>query len=458
MKNLSRLLFAMLLVLGYSNVNAQDENNPWQITIGANAVDAYPSGDGAPFSETIFSKYFDVDNYNILPSLSTISVSKYLSDGFSFGVAGSINKIDSWGEDANGDAISVDDLSYYGVDGTIKYSLGQALDWNTFEPYLGVGGGYTWVDEVGAGTLNGTLGFNVWFSENVGLTIQSAYKHAFEDYLQTHFQHTAGISIKFGGTDTDGDGIYDKDDACPDVAGLEAFNGCPDSDGDGIEDSKDDCPNEAGAAEFNGCPDSDGDGVADKDDNCPSVAGLKALAGCPDADGDGVTDGDDACPNTAGPAANKGCPWPDSDGDGVLDKDDKCPDVKGTVANNGCPEVTAEIQKTLNEYAKTILFDLGKSTIKSQSEPVLKDIIGILNEYPTAKFTVEGHTDSTGSDKLNQSLSEARALSVKEYLVENGVDEFRLSALGYGESKPIDTNNTKAGRANNRRVEINLAK
>ena len=354
--------------------------------------------------------------------------------------------------------MSVDDLSYYAVDGTIKYSLGQAFDWNTFEPYIGVGGGYTWVDEIGAGTLNGTLGFNLWFSENVGLTIQSAYKHAFEDYLQTHFQHTAGIAIKFGGTDTDGDGIYDKDDACPDVAGLEAFNGCPDSDGDGIEDSKDDCPNEAGAAEFNGCPDSDGDGVADKDDNCPSVAGLKALAGCPDADGDGVTDGDDACPNTAGPAANKGCPWPDTDGDGVLDKDDKCPDVKGTVANNGCPEVTAEIQKTLNEYAKTILFDLGKSSIKSQSETVLKDIIGILNEYPTAKFTVEGHTDSTGSEKLNQSLSEARALSVKDYLVKNGIDEFRLSALGYGESKPIDTNKTRAGRANNRRVEINLAK
>ncbi|WP_242157156.1 OmpA family protein [Aestuariivivens sediminis] len=458
MKNLSRLLFAMLLVLGYSNVNAQDENNPWQITIGVNAVDAYPSGDGAPFSETIFSKYFDVDNYNILPSLSSISVSKYVGDGFSFGVTGSLNKIDSWGEDSNGEAIAVDDLSYYGVDGTIKYSIGQALDWNTFEPFLGVGGGYTWVDEIGAGTLNGTLGFNVWFSENVGFTVQSAYKHAFEDYLQTHFQHTAGISIKFGGTDTDGDGIYDKDDACPDVPGLEAFNGCPDSDGDGIEDSKDDCPNTAGPAEFNGCPDSDGDGVADKDDDCPSVAGLKALAGCPDADGDGVTDGDDACPNTAGPAANKGCPWPDGDGDGVLDKDDKCPDVKGTVANNGCPEVSEEIQKTLNEYAKTILFDLGKSTIKSQSESVLKDIIEILNEYPTAKFTVEGHTDSTGSEKLNQSLSEARALSVKEYLVANGVDEFRLSALGYGEAKPIDTNKTRAGRANNRRVEINLAK
>jgi len=452
MKNLSRLLFAMLLVLVYSNANAQDKNNPWQITIGANAVDFYPTGEDAPLGD-IFSEYFNVsDHWNILPSLSTISVSKYLSDGFSFGVAGSINTIDKWGD------ASVDDLSYYGIDGTIKYSLQDLIGSNVFDPYLGVGGGYTWVDEIGAGTLNGTFGFNLWFSENIGLTIQSSYKHAFEDYLQTHFQHTAGISIKFGGTDTDGDGIYDKDDACPDVPGLEAFNGCPDTDGDGIEDSKDDCPNEAGPAEFNGCPDTDGDGVADKNDNCPTVAGLKALAGCPDADGDGVTDADDACPNTAGPAANKGCPWPDTDGDGVLDKDDKCPEVKGTVANNGCPEVSEEIQKTLNEYAKTILFDTGKSSIKTQSAAVLGDIIKILNEYPTAKFTVEGHTDSVGSEKLNQRLSDARANSVKEYLIENGIDAFRLSALGYGEAKPIDTNATRKGRANNRRVEINLAK
>ena len=447
MKNLSRLLFAMLLVLGYSNANAQDKNNPWQITIATNAVDNYPTDEVGG----IFSDFFNVsDHWNILPSLSSISVSKYLNSGFSFGVAGSLNKIDNW----NG-TTGVGDLSYYGVDGTIKYNF---LEGTTIDPYLGVGGGYTWIDEIGAGTLNGTVGLNIWFNDNIGLTLQTSYKHAFEDYLDTHFQHTAGISIKFGGTDTDGDGIFDKDDACPDVKGIAAFNGCPDTDGDGIEDSKDSCPNEAGLAELNGCPDTDGDGVADKDDKCPTVAGLKALAGCPDADGDGVTDADDKCPNTAGPAANKGCPWPDTDGDGVLDKDDKCPSVKGTVANNGCPEVSDEVQKSLNAYAKTILFDTGKSTIKKQYATVLGDIIKILNEYPNSKFTVEGHTDSVGSDKLNQELSSARADAVKKYLIDNGIDAFRLSSMGYGESKPIDTNNTSKGRANNRRVEINLAK
>ncbi|MBR9756835.1 MAG: OmpA family protein [Algicola sp.] len=452
MKNLSRLLFAMLLVFGLSNVNAQDENNPWAISIGVNAVDFYPTGEDAPLGG-YFDEYFNApDHWNVLPSLSSISVARYLDSGFSLGVTGSINKIDKFGD------AEANDLSYYGIDGTVKYSFSQLLNTKVVEPFLGVGGGYTWVDEIGAGTLNGTLGLNFWLSENIGLNFQSAYKHAFEDYLATHFQHTAGISFRFGGKDTDGDGIYDKDDACPEVPGLAEFNGCPDSDGDGIEDGKDDCPNEAGLAEFNGCPDADGDGVADKDDNCPTVAGEKALAGCPDADGDGIADNDDNCPNEAGPAENNGCPWPDSDGDSVLDKDDQCPDVAGTVANNGCPEVTEEVQKTLNAYAKTILFDTGKASIKSESEKVLSDIIAILNEYPTAKFTVEGHTDSVGSSKLNQGLSEKRALSVKEYLVANGVDQFRLSSMGYGEDKPIDTNSTRAGRANNRRVEINLVK
>ena len=104
------------------------------------------------------------------------------------------------------------------------------------------------------------------------------------------------------------------------------------------------------------------------------------------------------------------------------------------------------------------MFDTGKASIKAQSAAVLADIIGILKEYSSAKFTVEGHTDSVGSDTLNQRLSDSRANSVKEYLVENGIDAFRLSALGYGESKPIDSNKNRAGRANNRRVEINLAK
>jgi OOP family OmpA-OmpF porin len=454
MKQLSRLLVVGLLLFGLNNIQAQDEDNPWQVSFGVNAIDAYPTGDSDALQNFGFetgsfgSEYFNLnDHWNILPSISYVAISRSVGDNFSLGIRGSLNRISKLGD------VDVNDLSHYAIDGTLKYQL---LHNTVIDPFIEVGGGYTWVDEIGAGTVNGGIGVNIWFSENIGLTLQTSYKHAFEDYLVKHFQHLAGIAVKFGGTDTDGDGIYDKDDACPEVPGLEAFNGCPDSDGDGIEDSKDDCPNIAGPKEFNGCPDTDGDGIRDIDDACPNEAGLAALAGCPDADGDGVADKDDDCPNEAGPAENKGCPWPDRDGDGVVDKDDRCPDVAGTVANQGCPEVTEAVKKTLLDYAKTILFDTGKATIKPESAAVLANIVAILEEYPNAKFTIDGHTDSVGSNALNQKLSEERAYSVMNYLIENGIASNRLEAHGYGEERPLADNNTAQGRRTNRRVEINL--
>lgn len=353
MKHLSRFLMASLLVLGFTEANAQDQNNPWGVSIGVNAVDIFPTGGDLSSQGEIFDEYFNVDqHWNIIPSVSKLSVSRYVGDGFTFTVSGSVNKIEKLGELANGDLVDGADLSYYAADGKISYSLKDILKSKWFDPYLGVGGGYTWLDEIGAGTLNGSLGINFWLTENLAFNVQSTYKHVFEDYEKsnyppTHFQHSAGITFSFGGKDTDGDGIYDKDDECPEVPGLKEFNGCPDTDGDGITDAKDECPDVAGTAEFNGCPDTDGDGIADPKDECPEVAGLKELNGCPDTDGDGITDSKDGCPNESGPAENNGCPYLYKDNDGVLDKDDNCPDVVGTVANNGCPEVTEEIQKNI---------------------------------------------------------------------------------------------------------------
>lgn len=476
MKNLSRLLFALVLIVSFNTANAQDQDNPWAVNFGVNAVDVYPVGENAPQGD-YFDEYFNVkDHWNILPSLSTVSVSKYVGENFNVQLGGSINRITKWGELAPATpSVRVADLSYYAVDANVRYSLANLIGSKKFEPSIGVGGGYTWIEEglynnnnqggnnnIGSATLNGSLGLTYWFTENVGLFVESKYKHSFEDYLTKHFQHSAGIAVKFGGKDTDGDGIYDKNDACPEVAGLEAFNGCPDSDGDGIEDAKDDCPNVAGLAEYNGCPDTDGDGVVDGKDDCPTVKGLKALNGCPDADGDGVADDKDNCPNEAGPAANSGCPWPDTDGDGVVDKDDKCPNEVGTVANNGCPEVVAqptqEVIDQLNSYARTILFDTGKSSFKEQTKEVLKNITAILKEYPDSNFTIEGHTDSVGSKSSNQKLSERRANAVRDYLIANGISASRLSAYGFGEDYPVDSNATRNGRKNNRRTEIKLKK
>jgi outer membrane protein OmpA-like peptidoglycan-associated protein len=146
------------------------------------------------------------------------------------------------------------------------------------------------------------------------------------------------------------------------------------------------------------------------------------------------------------------------DGDGVLDKDDECPEVAGTAANNGCPEPDVEVISELNEYSKTVLFDLNKATIRQDSQEALKSIAEIMNEYPNTIFHIEGHTDSTGSAEYNEKLSRERAASVEMWLEENGVPNNRLTSEGYGEERPIATNNTAAGRQDNRRVEISLDK
>ena len=464
MKHLNKLFVALVMLAGFSS-QAQDNNNPWAISFGANAVDTRVSA--ASSLEDQFSQFFNAkDNWNVLPSVSFVNVSKYVGNNFSFGVTGSVNRLTRYVlprvEEGPYTVVNPGDENYYAIDGVINYSLMNLIKSKRIDPSIHIGGGYTWIgEELKAGTLNGGLGLTYWFTEMVGLSWRSTYKQSFEDIredMPSHMQHFAGLTFKFGGKDTDGDGIYDKDDACPEVAGLKQFNGCPDTDADGITDASDSCPDVAGPAEFNGCPDTDGDGIADKDDACPEVKGLKEFVGCPDTDGDGTQDKNDKCIDVKGPKENGGCPWPDRDGDKVLDKDDKCPDVAGTVSNNGCPEVTEEAIKKLNDYAKTILFDTNKDTFKQQTYPVLLAISAILKEYPSSKFSIEGHTDSDGSNEFNERLSDSRAMAVKKYLVEQGIDEFRLSAIGYGESKPIDTNNTKAGKANNRRVEVKLVK
>ena len=467
MKHLNKLFAVALLFAGLTS-QAQDSNNPWAVSFGVNGVDTKVSAVGNDSPKWIQLANAK-ENWNILPSVSYLNVSRYVGDGFSFGLTGSVNKIDKWVErdfmTEYTDVVSnPGDLSYYAIDATIKYSFMEMLKSKWLDPSINVGGGYNFFGDASAGTVNGGLGLTFWFTENVGLQFQSTYKHSFDDNrvadldVPTHIQHFAGLTFKFGGKDTDGDGIYDKDDACPEVAGLPEFKGCPDSDGDGIQDSVDACKDEAGLAEFNGCPDTDGDGIIDSEDECVDVKGTKIMKGCPDADGDGVADKDDECPTVKGAKENKGCPWPDTDGDGVADKDDKCPTVKGTVANNGCPEVSEEAIKKLNDYAKTILFDTGKFSFQKQTFPVLKAITAILKEYPTAKFSIEGHTDNVGKADFNQKLSDGRANAVKQYLIDNGIDPFRLTSKGFGMDNPIDTNKTAKGRANNRRVEVKLVK
>lgn len=231
-----------------------------------------------------------------------------------------------------------------------------------------------------------------------------------------------------------------------------------DTDGDGTPDLTDECPSVPGLAQFNGCPDTDRDGVPDKSDKCPQVAGVAKYNGCPvpDTDSDGINDEEDKCPEVAGTAKYNGCPVPDTDGDGVNDEMDKCPTVAGTTANQGCPEVKDEVKKRLSFAATAIQFETGKAVIKKQSYPLLDEIVGILNEYTDYRMTIDGHTDNTGKPAKNLELSRQRAESVKDYFVNKGIAANRLETEGHGDTMPVGNNKTARGRAQNRRVELDL--
>ena len=437
-------MLALFTLVTLGNVNAQDENNPWVIGFGLNTVDFYNSSD---FSNQI-KDLFGTRDWNVLPSISRISAEKYLADGFSLQLAGSMNKIES--KITKNDS----DFLYFAVDANVKYDLNNLIGETAwFDPYVYLGGGYTSMDNSGEAMLNGGLGFNTWFNDNIGLNFQTGTKKGFTSKVKAHYQTSLGLVIKFGGTDTDGDGVYDKKDACPEVAGLMEFNGCPDADGDGIKDSDDACPNVSGLAVMNGCPDADADGVADKDDMCPNVKGTKENKGCPDTDGDGVVDKNDKCATQAGPIANGGCPWPDGDGDSVLDKDDKCPETAGLASKEGCPET---ISDKMDAFAKAILFNTGKASFKAGVTDQLDGMLAIMNQFLSAEFAIKGYTDSIGSTSNNSKLSDKRANAVRDYLVENGIDAARLTAEGFGEESPFETNMNESGREKNRRVEVKL--
>ena len=455
MKRIKISLASLALVATVGSVQAQDENSKWAIGFGINSVDIRTPHQFGDF----LKDWGGTKDLNILPAVTKLSVARYIGAGFSAEIEGSLNKIkkgfDGYSEDK----------SFWSANLQAKYALRRLFTTESgwFDPYIKVGGGYTayesrFDDKEGGFKALAGGGINFWFTDHLGVNLQTGYHHGFQKNGTDYFQHSAGIVIKFGSKDTDKDGIPDNKDACPEVAGLKEFNGCPDTDGDGIPDKDDACPQVKGLKEFNGCPDTDGDSIADKDDACPEVAGPKEFNGCPDTDGDGIADKDDKCPDVAGPAENGGCPWPDTDGDGVLDKDDLCPEVAGPASNKGCPEPNDDDQKRLNQYAKTILFDTGKATIKFESAEILNQIINVLKKFPNSRFRIEGHTDSTGKKAKNIELSQNRADAVKIYLIQGGIASDRLESKGYGPEKPIASNKNKKGRALNRRVEINLIK
>jgi outer membrane protein OmpA-like peptidoglycan-associated protein len=452
MKNLKGIFCLFLTLVSLGSLKAQDADNLWAISIGTNLVD---------FSESAVSKdlggllsdYANYGDLNSVPAISRISVSRYLDKGFALELAGSLNNIT---KDMKG---SISDVSFFSVNLAARYDLNHLFgETGWFDPHVQLGVGNTWVDEESSFTVAPAFGFNLWFNDHVGLNLNSSYQsirfgNFLGDCLGSYFQHSIGLVTQFDvRKDADGDGVYDKQDACPNTPGLVAFNGCPDTDADGIVDADDVCPNKAGLPEFNGCPDTDADGIVDGKDACPSTAGPKENKGCPwpDTDKDGILDKDDACPNQSGPKLNNGCPWPDTDADGIIDRDDPCPKESGPASNNGCPVVLPE------ELQTPASFQLGQSSLTPATKAYLNKVALFMSEFTDVRLAVQGHTCTIGSESENEKLAVSRAAAVKDYLVSKGMDAGRFDLEGFGFAKPVATNDTAAGRAKNRRVELKV--
>lgn len=483
----SILTLFIILSIGFSSFG-QSTKYPWAVGLGMNWADFW----AVPMS---VSDQLTNANWQNTVFPSHLALGRNLSKSFNLQLSGDIMKlnINDVPPFIVPDQISKEDWeeTYWGAEIAAQYKFAndKILKEDFFiDPFIFAGFGLASISGTTYATQNTGIGVDIWPLPKVGINFTGAYNYVFD--FDDYFHYTLGLKFRFGkAPDQDGDGIADSEDACPAVPGQESAQGCPDRDGDGIADMTDKCPDVKGTIELKGCVDTDGDGLIDPEDACPTVKGLTALKGCPDTDGDGVADKDDKCPNTPkgekvdatgcvpdvdtdgdgvfdkldkcantpkGAKVNaEGCPL-DTDGDGVYDYEDKCPTVAGIRANSGCPEVKPEVQKAVALAITGVTFETAKAIIKTSSNKELDNAVKVLNENPTIKLEIEGHTDSSGDDAMNLKLSQERADAVKDYLVNKGIEAKRLTAKGYGETKPIADNNTKEGRAKNRRVDFKI--
>lgn len=466
---MKRLLLTAVMVFAAFSMKAQTSDHPWWLDIN------YVNN---KFDFKFYESLFDFGNLE--NSGFRVGVDRYLNNSLDveFGV--------SYGKLSHETVFT---SNVFDVDMRLVYKLANGYlikEDSKTSPFVFAGYGVT-----SFSNINGfytqyedglrshvPLGAGLEFKVTEGASIEAmaSYRKSIEQ-APNYMQYSLGLSFSLGGKrDSDGDGVLDKNDACPNEAGpvenqgcpwpdtdrdgvldkddqcptvAGTLNGCPDADGDGIKDSEDSCPNVAGLAKFNGCPDTDGDGIQDSEDECPTVAGT--LNGCPDRDGDGVKDSEDQCPTVAG--GLYGCP--DGDGDGVKDSEDKCPETFGLASNGGCPEVQEEVQQVLDLAVKNIQFNSGSDVLRTSSFESLNQVVQLMKENEF-DLKLSGYTDNTGNAASNLELSKRRANAVMKYIVDQGIDGGRISAEGYGIANPVADNSTRAGRAANRRVELEI--
>ncbi|NNG26055.1 MAG: OmpA family protein [Ignavibacteriaceae bacterium] len=332
---------------------------------------------------------------------------------------------------------------------------------------------------------NAELGVKYPVTENLALNLNAGVQMSPNDWFDDQpngtsndmfFTIMGGISYSFlTEYDTDGDGVIDSDDMCPNTpAGIKVDEfGCPmDSDKDGVPNFMDDCSETPKGAKVDskGCAlDSDKDGVADYMDLCPGTQrGIQVDDyGCPfDMDADGVPDHLDKCPNTPYEVDvdKNGCPV-DSDLDGVPDHLDQCPGtMPGTqVDEKGCELTPVIIPEPIIQESAPIedvtlssetSFEFNSAELKPAAFPQLDNILEEMKKYPMSRWRIEGHTDNVGSKEGNIQMSQMRAESVLNYFVSRGIPKGRFTVVGLGSIEPIADNKTPDGRSKNRRVEI----
>jgi len=392
--------------------------------------------------------------YRFKPNGAIVSGSVYAGDELVFAAGAGITPIHKW-LDINVELI-----------GAIVVAEGRS----TTADYRGKALAHSPLEALANVRLTTPFGLDVVIGGGLGLT---------GGVGTPNFRLLTGVSWS-SRSDRDRDGVAGKADKCPFVAedrdGYQDGDGCPepDNDLDGFLDADDQCPIDAedadGYLDDDGCPDEDNDkdGIPDVDDRCPDERedrdGHRDEDGCPELDNDydGINDNDDACPmskeDVDGFRDEDGCPEEDNDEDGIADIDDYCPNRKGGGGATGCPDdVKAVHRGDKIVILEKIHFVTDSAVIVKESNTVLEAVRDVLLENPQLlKVHVEGHTDERATAAYNNQLSEKRASAVVKYLVKGGVEESRLEAIGYGESRPLEDSKTKEGRALNRRVEFSI--
>ena len=332
------------------------------------------------------------------------------------------------------------------LDASGRYLL--LADRQTVKPFIQAGIGGSYYNSYLAAYFPFGIGCQIHLTTSSFILLQAQKRIALSGNQDDHYYLTIGLAgiigrqktirqnkqVAIPPKDSDGDGIFDSSDACPLVPGFLKYHGCP-------------------------IPDRDGDGINDEEDSCPDVPGALRYAGCPipDRDKDGINDEADQCPDIFGVIRYQGCPIPDLDGDGLNDEVDDCPAIPGPVSNKGCPILNQELINKVIQAARNIFFATGKFELLPKSYVALNEVINILKIETTLDLMIEGHTDNSGNARANFVLSENRAKSVMTYLMDHGISIRRLRAKGYAATRPIDSNMTVIGRANNRRVEMKLS-